>query len=116
MFKHRVSSSQISAACRKHGYNLSPCWNFASRNTRTDTYWSEPKVRNLQHDWDFVLNDTKNNQLLILRIPAGKLSESMLSHRNAEKLSVDLDPDTLRDKRSTVSFAGFLVKTIPFAA
>ena len=75
----------------------------------------------MSKDWSIVLNDTENNCLIVLFVPAGSVairdeSESGLKVRpdRPDRIELKISVDTLIDTVSSVDFSAFVSRRIPY--
>lgn len=84
-------------------------------------FYINPKVAFLKDDWDLILNNQNMGVIYLLRIPAKTLKATLLDDGNLcirkDKtfyIDLNLNGDTLIDRKSGVSFREFVIKEVHY--
>lgn len=106
---------------KDHGVELGKEVSYAVRQTNKSEFWINPKRDLLTKDWYIVLNDNKNNNLIVLNIPANTIglkngSNTGLIARadRPEVIDLTIACDTLIDRRSGFDFKPFVMQKVPY--
>lgn len=104
-------------------YNLSfdKNVNYSKRQDNKPVFWINPKVYALDKDWDLILNNQFENEIIVLHIPAGALKmktsekQGLVSrHDKPDRIDLSISTDDFIDKRSKCDFSQFIVKRIKY--
>jgi len=91
---------------------------FASKNSAANHYWSTPTIDVVEDDWYLILNDLIKRRLFLFYIPNGSITIDKLVKRadnpDLIDLQIDYSDETFTDKRSSISFEKYLIKTIKY--
>ncbi len=102
---------------KERGHNFLEA-TFASKNTTTYRYWSNPQVSVLKEDWTLILNDWVNRKLYLLEIPKNTIGKGMLGIRilnGKELLNIQIvDDEELTDKVSGYKFRPFVKDQVDY--
>ena len=105
---------------RTHGVSLGKNVTYAVKQENKDYFWANPNIKFLEKDWDLILNDNDNEELLVLKIPANTfaigMEEKGLLVRTDDHSRVDLklQTETLKDKVSKQNLSKYVVKKIGY--
>ncbi len=84
-------------------------------------FWANPRTNLLDVDWDIILNDNANMELIVMRIPKKSLrlattDENGLLVRadKPEQIDIKIDSQSYIDKRSGVDFSSYIVNRISY--
>lgn len=99
---------------KNRGISVGKNVTYAVKQDKKDEFWANPNVSLLDQDWYIVLNNIVSHELIVLLVPAKTLKmnhvgDSGLYSRNDRKERIDLNIniDTLIDKRSKINFSIF---------
>lgn len=114
----RITKSVAGNLFKSKGFTLNHNLTFASKNKTGNYYWANPLFDVLNQDWYLILNDWLKRELHLFKIPIYAVKENELVSRadNNEKVDLQIayNDATFTDSRSKISFAKFLVTTIPY--
>lgn len=105
---------------KNNGVDLEKTINYAVLQDGKNTYWMNPNVSCLTKDWNLILNNTHESELIVLRIPAGTFSVNSgkkdLKTRKDQPKRIDLklSVDSLIDSVSKNDFSKYVVKSIKY--
>ncbi len=106
---------------KDHGVEIGKEVSYAVRQTNKSEFWINPKVDLLSKDWYIVLNDNKNNQLIVLSIPANTIGLKKGSHSGLvvradrpEVIDLTIACDNLIDRRSGFDFKPYILQKVPY--
>lgn len=106
---------------KENKIDLEKSVNYSVYNEAKNEYWINPRASHLHKDWNIVLNNTKKNQLIVLKIPADSLSlnsekKGGLYIRNdrPELLDLNINADTFIDRKSKTSFMKYISAKIDY--
>lgn len=98
-----------------NGLTVSKNINYASRQEKKEEFWINPNVKALEKDWNLVLNNQYENEMIVLNIPAGTFQMRSADknglvprHDQPQKIDLTIDSGSLIDKRSKCDFNGFV--------
>lgn len=108
---------EAKAFLEKAGHTFEYYWNYGKLQELADIFWLNPKTDVLKDNWEIVLNDQENNELILLSIPANSITVNdarniiSLKTRNDKPDLIDLkiDKSTLIDKTSGYNFSKHVV-------
>ena len=126
-----VNSSETQLAIREKseaitflgekGYHIGKNVNYAKRQEKKPEFWINPNVKALGRDWDLILNNQYDNEIILLHIPANTFvmrSDSKTGlvprHDQPQKIDLTIDSDTLIDKRSKLVFSTYVIHRIKY--
>lgn len=99
---------------KDRGISIGKNVTYAVKQDKKDEFWANPNVSLLDQDWYILLNNVVSHELIVLLVPAKTLKmnhagDSGLYSRNDRKERIDLNIniDTLIDKRSKINFSSF---------
>ena len=94
---------------------------YAVKQPDKDEFWANPRKSLLHQDWWLILNDNKKMELIVLNVPKDALpiktgSENGLLLRvdKPELIDLNINTNTLEDRKSGISFDKFIVKRIKY--
>ena len=86
-----------------------------------DEFWANPQKELLNQEWWLILNNTTTMELLVLKVPkktlvakTDKTDGLQVRSDKPELLDLNINMNTLRDRKSNVDFAPFVVKRIEY--
>lgn len=95
--------------------------NYSKRQVNKNEFWINPRSSSLEKEWDLVLNNQFQNEIIILHIPAGtfcmKSAEKQGLIARSDKpdvIDLNLIEDTLVDRRSKCDFSIYEIKRIKY--
>lgn len=102
--------------CAKNGIFVQQTNNYATKNSTQDTYWINPDIDNLNKKWSIILNDNINKIIYYFEIPPYTFNRSQFRMKNNKQidLKINYGDNKFTDKKSNISFAKWLVKTINY--
>ena len=112
-----IKKSEAIAALRKVGVLVPKQCTFASLNKNGRYYWANPDVSVLKSDWWIILNDGRRREFHCFMVKGDTLSETQFwirKDRNAIDFEIIYGSSTFIDRRSKISFAPWLVKTVKY--
>ncbi|MDR0326422.1 MAG: hypothetical protein LBI19_10075 [Oscillospiraceae bacterium] len=113
-----LSRTEAVMICKRNGVSIDSKYTLSKRNKSNPFYWSNPSITCLSQDWYLLLNDHRNNELHVFKVPANSLSADKLRFRKDKPNTIDLnircDDNTFEDSRSKVCFATWHKKTIQY--
>lgn len=116
----RVKSEAIDYI-RKQGVSLSDTITYASYNSSGKHFWMNPYTSCLSENWNIVLNDTENSELIIFLISSSTLSLASGNNKGLvvrkdmpNRIDLKLSPESFIDKRSGTDFSPFIVTRIKY--
>ena len=118
----QLSKGQALAYVREQGMDLnSRATSFATLQKGKPYFWINPRVTLLENDWHIVLNDNMHYELIILCVPANTMTTRdkspcglQLRTDKPELIDLQIDLDSLKDRRSGKSFAPYVVTKIAY--
>ena len=95
--------------------------NYASRQEKKEEFWINPNVKALEQDWNLILNNQYEQEIIVLLIPAGRFAMRSSDknglvprHDQPQKIDLTIDSGSLVDKRSKRDFAPFVKHRIKY--
>lgn len=95
--------------------------NYAKRQKKRLEYWVNPKVTVVDEEWDLILNDQFEKEIIYIHVPAKTFSMSKGKKvgfyvRKDKPIYIDLNilVETLCDRRSGYDFSDYVVKKIRY--
>lgn len=94
---------------------------YAVRNEK-DEFWANPQKKLLTKSWWLILNDNANMELIVLNIPENSLGVDM-DHKGSglyvrpdktNQLDLNINSETLTDRKSGISLSKYLVKKVSY--
>lgn len=105
----------------KHGVAVNSKASYAVKQERRDEFWINPPISVLNSEWDIILNNNVQMELIILRVPAkaikiGSGDSVGLLPRKDRPAVIDLNiiADNLHDRKSNVDFSSYVIKRIKY--
>ncbi len=105
----------------ENGITVSKNMNYAKRQEKRTVFWINPNTNVLEKDWDLVLNNQFDNEIIVLHIPAkslqlknGEIKGLIVRHDKPDKIDLTISDDTLVDQRSKCDFSVFVVNRIKY--
>lgn len=116
-----VNSSETQLAIREKseaitflgekGYHVGKNVNYAKRQEKKPEFWINPNVKALSKDWNLILNNQYDHEIILLHIPANAFAMRsdyktglVPRHDQPSKIDLTIDSESLLDKRSKLSF------------
>ena len=106
---------------KDNGVELGKNISYAVCQTDKEEFWLNPQSSLLECEWDIILNDTVNMELLLLRIPANKLRVKnnkydglLVRVDRPQLLDLNLNVATLKDRKSNMDFSPYKIKVIKY--
>ncbi len=103
----------------ENGISLEKSISYAVRQEKRITCWVNPKVELLQKEWNLILNNTKDNELIILHIPANSLHLQDKKHHGLkvrsdkpELIDMNISVDTLVDTVSHIDLSTYCINRL----
>ncbi|MBR1884812.1 MAG: GIY-YIG nuclease family protein [Schwartzia sp.] len=91
---------------------------YAVKKEEKNEFWVNPNKELLQQEWWLILNNTASMELIVLKIPRNSLvlekDGLQLRTDRPELIDLHIHTDTLKDRRSGVDFAPFVIKRIKY--
>ena len=95
--------------------------NYASRQEKKEEFWINPNVKALEQDWNLILNNQYDQEIIVLSIPAKTFAmrsadkNGLLSrHDQPQKIDLTVDSSSLVDKRSKCDFSPYITRRIKY--
>lgn len=89
--------------------------NYASRQEKKEEFWINPNIKALEKDWNLILNNQYESEIIVLYIPAGTFvmrsagkSGLVPRHDQPQKIDLTIDSESLVDKRSKCDFSVYV--------
>lgn len=105
----------------ENGFSIGKNVNYAKRQDKNPEFWINPNVKAIEKDWELILNNQYDHEMILLHIPAGmfviKSSSQkglVLRHDQPKKIDLTIDAINLTDKRSKCDFAPFVKQRIKY--
>ena len=96
---------------------------YAVKQENRDEFWINPQTSSLSEDWELILNDTKEHELIVLKVPAYtfKLQSSdnsglFVRPDKQSRVDLNLKITTLKDRRSGADFMPYVVYRIKYGS
>lgn len=120
-----ISSSQLEIREKKEaisflsgqGITVGKNVNYAKRQDNKPVFWINPKVDAIDSDWDLILNNQFECEIIVIHIPAKTFTKKtnareglIARHDRPDKLDLAISSETLIDQRSKCDFG--VCKTI----
>lgn len=116
----RAKSEAISFL-KEHGVAVGKVVTYSVLADDESGFWANPRRRLLEEDWDIILNDNSNMELIVMRVPSCSLNlantdKNGIFVRNDKKdlIDIKLDGKTFVDKRSGIDFSGYIINKISY--
>ena len=94
---------------------------YAVRQDNKNEFWINPPIESVKKDWEIILNDNKKMELIILKVPAGKMKINTgdgvgLIPRADKPIYIDLNINvtTLKDRKTSVDFSPYVAHRIKY--
>ena len=105
----------------ENGINVGKNMNYSKRQDNKNVFWINPRTNAIEKDWDLILNNQYENEIIVLHIPAGSFqlkSEEdnglLVRHDKPDRIDLTISDDTLIDQRSKCEFSMYVVKKIKY--
>lgn len=97
------------------GVSLLKNINYASRQEKKEEFWINPNIKALEKDWNLILNNQYEHEMIVLYIPAGTFAMRPTEknglvprHDQPQKIDLTIDSGSLVDRRSKCDFSVFV--------
>ena len=115
--------SEVIAFVQKKGIKIHGYVTYAKRQIKKSVFWNNGQVSALKDDWTFILNDQFKKVVMVLNIPKNafqaddKSLPNYIYVRNDKTYYMDLnlDSETLIDKRSGADFSPFIAAKLNYS-
>lgn len=93
---------------------------YAVKSEDKDECWANPQVSLLQENWDIILNNNSECELILLHIPANALSygehdpNGLLVRSDRKLLDLYISTQTFVERKSGKDFSKYIVKRIKY--
>lgn len=105
----------------QNGFTLGKNINYSKRQDNKPAFWINPKTNALTKDWDLILNNQFENEIILLHIPMNSLamktslSAGLVSrHDKPDRIDLSISADDFIDQRSKCDFGRFITKRIKY--
>jgi hypothetical protein len=113
---NNLTPSEAKKICITNGFNIDGNFTFASKNNAANTYWANPKIEFIEHDWRLLLNDWPKQRLHVFNIPANSIRNDQVIVRNTDRPLIELrikyEDELFENSRSGIQFYRRKKKTI----
>lgn len=106
---------------KQNGFSLGKNINYSKRQDNKPVFWINLKTNALAKDWDLILNNQFENEIILLHIPMNSLamktsiSAGLVSrHDKPDRIDLSISADDLIDQRSKCDFSRFITKRIKY--
>ncbi|MCR5103233.1 MAG: GIY-YIG nuclease family protein [Eubacterium sp.] len=103
------------------GINVGKNVTYACKQENNNEFWANPQKKCLEEDWWLILNNNMKNELVVLFVPSnslkvayGKKKGILLRSDNDNKLDLNINADTLKDRRSKIDFSKYIINKIEY--
>ena len=115
------SKAEAISFLNENGISVDNKATYAVRNEKGE-FWANPQTKMLSTDWWLILNDNEKMELVILNIPKDSLKVDKDHNSNGlytrsdktNLLDLNINTDTLVDRRSSLDLSKYLVKKISY--
>lgn len=94
---------------------------YAVKQSSKNEFWANPKTDLLNHDWWLILNNNETMELIVIKMPKNALKLKaqdqnglMVRADKTDLIDLNIDAVSLRDRKSNVDFASYVVKRIKY--
>ena len=95
---------------------------YAKKQDKRDLYWNNASSKETKNDWYLVLNNQIDHEIIVLYLPKGSFETSLtpqtgkitIRKDRQNYLDINIDSNTLIEKRSKINFSRFIVKKINY--
>ena len=94
---------------------------YAVKQTKKEEYWINPNVEILSKEWDIILNNNIEMELVVLKVPANTFSLNTKSQKGLfvrkdkpYRIDLNIDVCTMKDRKSGVDFSTYIVNRIKY--
>jgi len=114
----RVKSEAIQFV-KDNGVQLGKFVSYGNLQKNKPEFWINPVASLVSKDWFIVLNNNEASELVVLRIPGDSLHVGednglVLRSDKPQYIDLNINKDTLVDRKSNVDFSGFVIKKIEY--
>ena len=95
--------------------------NYAKRQENRNEFWLNPKTYALEKDWDIVLNNQYENEIIVFHVPAdtfkmkvGEKQGFIARPDKPDRIDMNIIEDTLIDRRSKYELKDYMIKRIKY--
>lgn len=106
---------------KQNGFSLGKNINYSKRQDNKMVFWINPKNYALEKDWDLILNNQFENEIILLHIPANSLSMKTSTytglvsrHDKPDRIDLSISADNFIDQRSKCDFSKFIIKRMKY--
>lgn len=115
--------SEVINYVKSKGFKLRKYVTYAKRQTNKNVFWNNGQVSALRDNWSFILNDQFKKIVYVLDIPKNAFQSTNQSAQNyifvrkdkTYYMDLNLDADTLRDKRSGADFSPYIAAKLSYS-
>lgn len=103
-----------------HGITVIKNSNYSKRQENRPVFWINPHPNSIDEDWDLVLNDQIECQLVYMHIPAGSLvmkaegKRGLVMRHKPDRIDLSISSETYIDQRSKCDFSCYIIKKIKY--
>lgn len=115
------AKSEARNLLKEHGIVIGKYYSYSKYLQSTNSFWMNPKVEFLNHDWDIVLNNQVEKELIVLRIPSNtyQISSSGQTGFIVRKdkpyyLDMRFDKNATVEKNSRIPVSTHIIKRIKY--
>ncbi len=94
---------------------------YAVKQVEKEEFWANPTKELLNQEWWLILNNTMTMELIVLKVPertlvvkTDEIDGLQVRPDKPELLDLNINTNTLQDRKSNVDFAPFVVKKIKY--
>lgn len=105
----------------ENGISVGKNTNYAKRQENKNEFWLNPKTYALEKDWNIVLNNQYQNEIIVFHVPAntfkmksGEKQGFVARPDKPDRIDMNIIEDTLVDRRSKYQLEEFVVKRIKY--
>ncbi len=106
---------------KQNGLSLGKNINYSKRQDNKPVFWINPKTNALEKDWDLILNNQFENELILLHIPVNSLAMKtsvatglVARHDKPDRIDLSISADNFIDQRSKCDFSRFITKRMKY--
>ena len=101
--------------------NKSAC-TYARCQDNKKFYWMNPRVEYIEKNWDIILNNQHENEIILMRVPKNTFKKSntredgylLIRKDKPIYLDVHITSETFTDLKSNIDFSKYIVKRIKY--
>ena len=106
---------------KNRGIEIGKNASYAVRQEHKAKFWINPRTARLLQDWEIILNDNKNHQIIVLRILKESISLKIgnnpgliVRSDRPEVIDLTIDCNSIKDRRSGVDFSPYVFQKIAY--